>query len=175
MSEYKLTTEILALSASSDWDAAKMEWQLEDITKEEEPQTCLCGHYPIVELCTLRNRINHNTAIVGNCCVKRFIGLPSEEIFQAVTRVQKDWWRALNKETIYHAYDKRWITEWELTFYLDTMRKRIDSMSGKQSSKRNEINKRVLAHIIRSKPKSGQQGAVMQSSAITSASAPPQW
>ena len=151
MSSQRLINEILTLSSSSIWDVAKLEWQLEDVTKEEDPSTCLCGHYPIIELCKLRNKMNQNTAIVGNCCVKRFIGLPSQKIFQAVARVQKEWWRSLNAETIEHAHTKRWISDWEKTFYLDTMRKRINSMSQKQNIKRNEINQRVLKHIIRSK------------------------
>lgn len=155
MSEFKLTSEIIALSVSKSWDEAKLEWQLEDVSKEEEPETCLCGHHPILELCTLRNTRNQNAAVVGNCCVKKFIGLPSEKIFQAITRVQKDWWRALNAETIDHAYRKGWITDWERTFYFDTMRKRLDGMSSKQSAKRHEINHRVLKRIIRSNAKTG--------------------
>jgi hypothetical protein len=149
MSVFKLTTEIIALSVAKTWDEAKLEWQLEDVTKEEEPSTCLCGHFPVLELCTLRNTKNQKSAVVGNCCVKKFIGLPSEKIFQAVSRVQKDWWRALNAETIDHAHKKRWITDWERDFYFDTMRKRIAGMSSKQSGKRYEINQRVLKHIIR--------------------------
>lgn len=149
MPVFKLTTEIIALSVAGTWDEAKLEWQLEDVTKENEPSTCLCGHFPILELCTIRNVKNRNAAIVGNCCVKKFIGLPSDKIFKAVARVQKDWWRALNEETIAHAHTKGWITDWERDFYFDTMRKRIESMSAKQSAKRDEINRRVLAHIVR--------------------------
>lgn len=145
---YKLTTEIIALSVGKTWDEAKLEWQLEDVTKDEEPSTCLCGHFPIFELCTLRNTKNGTAAVVGNCCVKKFIGLPSDKIFQAVARVQKDWWRALNAETIDHAHQKGWITGWERDFYFDTMRKRIAGMSSKQSFKRNQINQRILKRII---------------------------
>jgi hypothetical protein len=46
------------------------------------PLTCLCGHYPIVELCTITNQTT---------------GL-------SVNRVEKDRWRALNAETIDHAH-----------------------------------------------------------------------
>lgn len=150
MSEYKLTSGILALSAAETWDEAKLEWELAEVAKEEEPSTCLCGHFPILELCTIHNRKTGNSAIVGNCCVKKFVGLPSDKIFQAVARVQKDWWRALNAETIEHAHQKGWITDWERKFYFDTMRKRIAGMSGKQSKARHEINTKIVNRVVRS-------------------------
>lgn len=90
MSEYKLTQAILQRSVASNWDEAKLEWNLEDMYEADEPDTCLCGHTPIIELCILRNRLNNNDALVGNCCVKKFIGLPSDKIFQALRRVRKD-------------------------------------------------------------------------------------
>jgi hypothetical protein len=70
MSQYKLTEEILARSVAKTWDAAKLEWHLEDMYESDEPDTCLCGHTPIIELCFLRNRFNDKDALVGNCCVK---------------------------------------------------------------------------------------------------------
>jgi hypothetical protein len=149
MSVYKLTSEIIALSAAKTWDEAKLEWRLADITKDDEPSTCLCGHYPILELCTIHNHKTGNSALVGNCCVKKFVGLPSDKIFQAVTRVQKDWWRALNAEAIDHAHQKGWITDWERKFYFNTMHKRVASMTGKQSAIRYEINVKVVNQIVR--------------------------
>lgn len=55
MSEYKLTQEIIALSVSSNWDVAKLEWKLYEIYEADEPETCLCGHFPIIEICVLSN------------------------------------------------------------------------------------------------------------------------
>ena len=52
--------------------------ELEDIYSEDEPETCFCGHFPINELCFL------------NVCVKKFLGLPSDKIFDAVNRITKD-------------------------------------------------------------------------------------
>ncbi len=146
MSEYKLAKEIIALSEASNWDQAKLEWSLESIYKEDEPDTCLCGHFPIIEICILRNKINSNTAIVGNCCVKKFIGLPSDKIFQAVKRVGKDDTKSLNAETIDHAFQNRWINEWEYKFYMDILRKR--SLTDKQLSKKRQINRKVLSRIV---------------------------
>lgn len=148
MSEYNLTREILALSHSNNWDMAKLEWTLAEVYESDEPETCLCGHFPIIEICILTNRINHNTASVGNCCVKKFIGLPSDRIFQAVKKVRKSNESSLNAEAIQHAFDKGWISEWEHTFYFDTMRKR--KLSEKQLQIRIRINEKVLSKMRKS-------------------------
>ncbi|WAH62781.1 hypothetical protein [Xanthomonas hortorum] len=124
MSEYKLTSAIVELSAAMSWEAAKLEWHLNEVYEADEPETCLCGHFPIVELCILGNKANGNEATVGNCCVKRFIGLPSDKIFQAVKRVRKETSKSLNAEAIRHAFDRNWLTAWERDFYFDVMRKR---------------------------------------------------
>lgn len=69
------------MSQSDIWDAARLEWNLHEVYEANEPETCLCGHYPIIEICVLKNIINSNFTNVGNCCVKKFIGLPSDKIF----------------------------------------------------------------------------------------------
>lgn len=147
MSEYKLTEEILNRSQSKIWDIARMEWGLSQIYEAEEPETCLCGHFPIIEICILRNKLNAQSATVGNCCVKKFIGLPSDLIFQAVKRVRKDSQRSLNAEAIQHAYENSWINEWEYNFSIDTMRKR--KLSGKQLQTRMRVNEKMLTNMKR--------------------------
>ncbi|KVL10865.1 hypothetical protein [Burkholderia cepacia] len=149
MSEFKLTAEIIARSKAKTWDLAKTEWSLAEVYEAEEPETCLCGHFPIIEICTLKNRITGQTADVGNCCVKRFIGLPSDKIFQAVKRVRKDPSKSLNGETITHAFEKAWINEWERDFYLKIMRKRV--LTSKQSEKKIQINEKIAMRMQRSK------------------------
>ena len=149
MSEYQLTKEIVARSNAKAWDAAKLEWALEEVYEAEEPDTCLCGHFPIIEICVLRNKVNRNTAIVGNCCVKKFIGLPSDKIFQAVKRVRKDTEKSLNAEAVQHAVDRGWITEWEKDFYFDIMRKR--NLSPKQAAKKAQINEKFMHNMQRKK------------------------
>ena len=148
MSEYKLTSNIIQLSQSDKWDIAKLEWSLSEIYEADEPETCLCGHYPIIEICTLKNKLNNNLATVGNCCVKKFIGLPSDKIFQAVKRIRKDNQKSLNAEAIEHAFVKGWINEWEYKFSLDTMRKR--KLSAKQVQTRKNINEKMLFNVRRS-------------------------
>ena len=126
---------------------AKLEWKLYQIYEADEPDTCLCGHFPIIEICELQNKLNGNFATVGNCCVKKFIGLPSDLIFQAVKRVRKDNEKSLNAEALQHAYEKGWINEWEYNFSIDTMRKR--NLSEKQMKTRININEKMLANMRR--------------------------
>lgn len=115
---------------------------LDQIFEADKPETCLCGHFPIIEICVLRNKNNQNTATVGNCCVKKFIGLPSNLIFQALKRVRKDIKKSLNAEAINHAHRNKWISDWERTFSLDTCRKRV--LSDKQMGARIKVNQKVL-------------------------------
>lgn len=52
MSEYRLAKEIIALSNTKTWEETKLEWKLDDVYYEEESETCLCGHFPIIVLTT---------------------------------------------------------------------------------------------------------------------------
>ena len=147
MAKFQLTTEIIKRSVAHAWEEAKLEWVLFEVYEAEKPETCLCGHFPIVELCVLSNQRNQVQVTVGNCCVKKFIGLPSDKIFQAVKRIRKDETKSLNAEAIQHAFDRRWINEWQRDFYLDILGKR--KMSPRQTGKKNEINQLVLARMKR--------------------------
>jgi hypothetical protein len=145
MNEFKLAREIIALSASQNWDAAKLEWFLQEIYFEDEPGVCLCGHTPIIETCVLKNKANGNIAIVGNVCVKKFMGLNSDKIFQAVKRVRKEIDKSLNAEAIEYALEKGWINSKDKSFYLDVFRKR--NLSEKQLKWKKDVNSRVLKGI----------------------------
>jgi len=78
------------MSRATDWETARKEWALVDIIEADEPETCLCGHYPIMEICEIRNRVIGKTTEVGNVCVKRFLGVRSDLIFTAVKKIRKD-------------------------------------------------------------------------------------
>jgi hypothetical protein len=145
MAQSKLTTEILKLSKSQDWEAAKLEWHLEQVYMAESPETCLCGHFPIIEICTIANARTLHTATVGNCCVTKFIGLPSKRIFDGLKRVRKDVQSALNEDAITYSRSKGWISSWEYGFLVSTMRKR--NLSGKQRQFRESINSKILARL----------------------------
>lgn len=147
MSEFKLNQEIIQRSQSNVWDMAKLEWVLNQIYEADEPETCLCGHFPIIEICILQNKVNGQLATVGNCCVKKFIGLPSDLIFQAVKRVKIDNQKSLNAEAIQHAYERGWINEWEYNFSIDTMHKR--TLTTKQLQTRMKVNEKTLINMKR--------------------------
>lgn len=145
MSEFQLFAEIIKRSFAKTWDLAKIEWKLHEIYIEEDPETCLCGHFPIKEICVLRNYKNNQFAEVGNCCVKKFLGLPSNKIFQAVKRIKKDLKKTVNVETVVFIYEKTMISNWERDFYIDTIKKR--SLSQKQMEKRIQINQKIIARM----------------------------
>lgn len=42
----QLKAAILVRSKATDWEVAKKEWKLVEISEADEPETCLCGHYP---------------------------------------------------------------------------------------------------------------------------------
>lgn len=147
MSQLTLKQEILSLSDADFWEAAHLEWHLESVDYADEPETCLCEHYPILELCHLRNRRNGNEVTVGSHCVKRFMGLPSGRIFSALTRVASDPTRSLNAAAIEHFGDRGWLTDWEVGFYLDVGRKQ--NLSIKQARKKEQINRLILTRMGR--------------------------
>src|SRR5579863_4385332 len=147
MSQFKLIAEIIKRSVTRAWDQAKLEWSLLEVYEADEPETCLCGHFPIIELCVLKNDQNGVQVTVGNCCVKKFVGLPSDKIFEGVKRVRKDGSKSLNAEAVQHAFDRGWINEWERSFYMNVMRKR--GLTYKQKSKKLQINELVLRRMRR--------------------------
>ena len=142
-----LRKEIINRSVAKQWEPARLEWSVYDIWLSEEPGVCLCGHSPIKEMCELENSANGLHVIVGNCCVQRFMGLPSENLFAGLRRIREDSERAMNLEMIEHAWRMNWITPWEYGFCIDTMRKH--KLSPKQSVIRVRINTRVIARCVR--------------------------
>lgn len=148
MSEHKLAEELVARSVSDIWDEAKHEWKLHKIYWTDDPDTCLCGHSPIKEICIVENKRNGNRAQVGNCCVKNFLGMSSTKLFASLKRVMKDSEAALNADTIMLCRQRGMITEWERKFYIDTWRKH--SLSDKQMLTRRKINAKILRQIVTS-------------------------
>jgi hypothetical protein len=94
----QLKAEILKLSRATDWEVAKKEWKLVDISEVEEPETCLCGHFPIIELCAIHNSTTGKSTDVGNVCVRRFLGFRSDLIFQSLKRIRKDIQKSLSAD-----------------------------------------------------------------------------
>ncbi len=142
-----LSKAIVALSEADNWDEAKLEWSLWEIYQVEEPETCLCSHHPIIEICVLKNKKNGFHANVGNVCVDKFLGLDSKKIFDAVKRVQNDISKALNVETIVFFFERNLIGGKDKDFYISTWRKRL--LSAKQQQWREDINRRILDRLPR--------------------------
>lgn len=143
----QLKEAILALGSATDWEVARKEWSLVDIIEADEPQTCECGHFPIVEICTIANRVTKHRAEIGNRCVKRFLGLRSDLIFAAIKRIRKDMDKSLNADAIVFFYERGVLNAWEYGFLNDTMNKR--SLSGPQLAKRLTLNRRVIDAVAK--------------------------
>lgn len=112
-------------------------------------QTYLCTHSPIIEVCVLLNEQTKARVEVGNCCVKRFLNLPSDTVFDAIKRIQKDPAKALNEAAIDLFHRRQWLTDYEASFCRSTRAKR--SLSGKQAALRQRINTKIL-DCLKSQP-----------------------
>lgn len=148
MSEFKLFREIGKLSTTPKWDFAKQEWDLNriyEIPEGEDSEQCLCGHYPIREVCELVNRLNQKVVEVGNHCVNKFFEIPSESIFVGVKRVRKDITKSFSAEAITYAFEKGFITQWQYGFYMDIKGKR--KLTESQMRKKMEANRAILRKL----------------------------
>lgn len=143
----QLRDGILNLSRALDWEVARKEWALVHVFEVDEPETCVCGHFPIIEICTIFNRITKKHAEVGNRCVRRFLGFRSDLIFDAIKRIRHDGTKSLNADAIAFFADRGVFNSWEYRFLQDTMRER--SLTPRQRSARQELNKKVLLAIQR--------------------------
>jgi hypothetical protein len=143
-----LARAIIARSVADNWPLARREWDLADVYFCRDPLgTCLCTHFPIVEHCLLINRENGNEVVVGNVCVHRFFGLPSELIFKGLRRIASDQTKSMGEAAVEHAHAHGWLNDWERSFYLDTCCRR--RLSERQLAKREQINLQVLVRASR--------------------------
>jgi hypothetical protein len=147
MANNKLISEVLQNSVAPTWDEARLEWHIENIYQVTEPQECACGHFPITELCEIKNSKNENVITVGNHCVQTFIGLNSNKLFNALKRIKGDDKSACNPDVIELAYKQNILTGWQRDFYIDTWRKR--NLSDKQMTQRATINRKIILGISR--------------------------
>lgn len=143
----QLRDAILPLSEASNWETARKEWSLVDIYEADEPQTCRCGHFPIIEICQITNRVTGRSTEVGNVCVKRFLGIRSDLIFTSLKKIRNDLTKSLNADSIAFFREKGLLSAWEYNFLQNTMRKR--KLSQKQLAIRKEINQKVLSAVAK--------------------------
>lgn len=145
--KYRLIKEIIDLSESNVWDEAKREWYLDEIFHEPDSEECLCGHFPINEICIIANKANDNKAKVGNCCVKKFFGMDTQNYFSSIKRVSKNNSKSVSKKLVFYAKNRRIINDWEYTFYLNIHRKR--NLSDKQKMYKIKINKKIMEKVLK--------------------------
>jgi hypothetical protein len=143
----QLKTEILKLSHATVWGVAKKEWKLVEISEAVEPETCLCGHFPIIELCTIHNNTTRKSVDVGNICIKRFLGFRSDLIFASLKRIRIDTTKSVGADAAVFFHERGVINSWEYGFVQDTMHKRI--LSQKQRASRMSINQKIITSVRR--------------------------
>ena len=112
------------------------------IDKREEPESCLCFHYPIRECCVIRNKYNYKEEVVGNCCIRMFETEDSARFFQSLKRVRKDPSRSLSSAVMEYAWEQDVIDEWKFDFYIDIRYEH--EISRRQMELKSRINPKVL-------------------------------
>lgn len=142
-----LKENILTLSEAKDWEVARKEWCLIDIEESEDAKSCLCGHFPIVEICTIRNTVTNKITEVGNVCVKRFLGIRSDLIFSALKRIRKDIEKSLNPDALAFFRERGVLSRKEYEFLEDIRLKR--DLFARQISWRCSLNRKVLAFVVK--------------------------
>lgn len=142
---FVLIDEILNNSHSKIWDEAVKEWDHVDVYEADEPEACLCGHYPITEVCVIKNRITQDIENVGNCCVKKFLGLRPDMILGSIKKIKEDISLSVNTQVLNFALSKRIISQRDYDFYSYIWRKRL--LYPKQEKWKIDINNRILRGI----------------------------
>jgi hypothetical protein len=144
----QLKAEMIERSREQEWNQAKLEWDLEDVFRVSEERDCLCGHNPILQICTLRNQLTRQTAEVGNVCVERFLGMRSKRIFSAIKRIRDDENRSLNKEAIGMFCKLKVISYPDAEEYLRFYRRR-KNVTDNQRELRRGVNAAVIGYVDR--------------------------
>lgn len=141
---FKLMDVIVQQSVSNDWNEAKKEWYPFDFYYDNTCEVgCVCGKYPIKNICIIKHKDKETTMIVGNCCVTKFMNISiSNKIFSCFTKLKKDITKSLNVDVIHHFKEINVMNNYEYKFYLDIKNKR--KLSGKQELFKIKINQKFL-------------------------------
>lgn len=154
LENYDLTRAIIEKSVAKTWEEAKREWIFDgdiiiasDVEVANSDYVCLCGHRHLKELCYIRNTINENTALVGNCCVRKFLHNieNTNKIFAAI----RD--KRLNKALIDYAFNQGFINEEEYNFLDNIWRKKESNLSTRQKEWKVALLERILDEIEKKK------------------------
>jgi len=137
---YELFRPIIELSIADEWHDAAMEWELETIEYRKEGGYCICGHF-IKEHIQIKNMINGNRAIVGNCCINKFPQY-SGDVYDLVSCFRALRNNKINAALIKFAFNENIINSWECDFLMDTWRKR--NFTEKQQAVGDRIKKKIF-------------------------------
>jgi hypothetical protein len=142
-----LREEILVRSVSKVWELAVGEWELIEIT-QRSPGICLCTHQPIVNHCILRNNLNERIAVVGNVCVKRFMGINADKLFRSLRRTAANTRIPFCLELWCMAQRNYWISGTAANFYDEAQQLPFDLLPSDNHRWVFELlNLRMLSHV----------------------------
>jgi len=113
---------LLRYSEAKGWDDAKLEWHLVNIrfVDIDCAETCACGHYPICEICKIKNEVNNTVLEVGNCCINQVS--PEFDDLRRIFPALRD--GRVNPAIIDYANKRKIITDWEYKFLKNTWNRR---------------------------------------------------
>jgi len=153
--EYNLTTNILSLSQSKDWNEAKTEWKFIDAFQREDSE-CLCGKKGIKNVCVIMNINNDNITEVGNCCVKKFLNINEGAMyFTNLNKLNKNIKSNVSLYFLWMLLDSNFISKDEYTLYV-----KFTDQNEKKTSQdwldKVDINKKILSRYVINKPPGNQ-------------------
>lgn len=147
MAKDKLKESIIENSINKDREKAKWEWEVINSYLMPWYTTCLCGKYPISEVCELQNKNNSKKVMVGNDCVKYFFDADHSYIYSAIKKIEENINNVVNDKIIIYALEKWRIDATQKSFYI-LMRRRKDPWEY-QLKVRQDVNKILLEHFIK--------------------------
>lgn len=86
-------------------------------------------------MCYIRNKVNNEDSVVGNCCINHFIGKDLKSVFRALRN------NKINPALLFYTHEAKIITKWEYDFMMDVWRKR--KFTYKQRRVYNQIKKKI--------------------------------
>jgi hypothetical protein len=134
-----LISKIINCSTSTDWESAKKEWEIFEISISNEPQKCLCGHFP--------NKKNGTVVKVGRCCLTKFLDIKTDHFQKAMNALEEDINITLTEKIVSLSKKARAISTWEMMFYKNIrIKKNLDNL---KLNMKIEINTKILNYFTK--------------------------
>lgn len=150
--KYNLTQRILQESVHNSYWLCKEEWFLHSVWFDEAGSTCVCGKTGIKKICILQNKFNKKMLLVGSCCTEKVLGIPTDNLLKRLKMISKDLTQALKKlNHVTMFFRKGVISCSDYDFYINTHKKRPDSLSTRQLTWRVAINKKIILYMAAAK------------------------